>query len=742
MNLLIRRAPANFHLVIACHEIPDTLDVAAAILDKHGAILTADELRFTGHEIARFFGNGRTRRNLESLVSATNGWPIALRILQNQRDCPAPAEANAAMYLAHNWMESRLFRSVSPGDCELLLDAGLFDWFDTDLIDEVLEGRGCKRRLESIPILNGLVETVRGRSPETIRLHPLIREHCGTRRLRETPERFRLVHRRIADALRRRGEIVAAMRHAAAADDMRLAADILEGVGPVQLWARNGLAPLQAASRLLSEALVESRPRLAIARCMVALLTGKLGEARRIFRDQVGDHSGVQIGQDTSSRLRLERTIVRGMLALHGCERVDSVTAKAVEAEAERMLEIDGLEPWIQGWFEHGLCIIRHLKAEFGSARYHAQRAQRCLPAEDFGQIYVKLQLGQIAMAQGDLSEATEQYSRARDRIRGSFLREPGPKAFVDSFISELNLERNRTAGIAEIPLIQDALGASSTPVAACVACAGVALDLTRQRKGNGEALSVAEEMLEFARTVGLPLVIRYLAIERVSMLVVSGNVGQAERMWGEEGLPEGIVECLDLDGQTWREMEALSCARLRLLTARGEFASSREMLNGLLTITGERNLVRTRMRALALGIALERTADRPANAERYLEQFLDLYDQADYARPIARDSTHCLPALADYLSGNPDTQERAAAYRLAIVLQDNERWESNPQTFSPRELEVLRRLESLTDNAIAAALELTKGGVRYHVANLFRKLQARDRESAVKRARQLGLLL
>ena len=746
VNLLIQRAPANFHLAIACREIPSALDVATAVFDDQALMLTADDLRFTRADIARFFGSPRSSGAVASLARQTSGWPIALRIIRNQGEGSRSADAGAVADLASNWMESRLFRNVSERDRELLLDAGLFDWIDADLLDEVLEQRGCRGRIESIATLTGLFEAVGDRSGEAIRLHPLIREHCAQRRMRETPERFQRIHRRIAESLARRGETVAAMRHAAAGSDMELAGDMLESVGALRLWTAEGFASLQAADRLLTQALVNRRPRLAAARCIVLLLSGELDQAKRLFNSRLASLAGAPAPSDAPasadappSDLQLELTAAKGTLLVFGCERMDSDAMQALEAEQERILGTDGLDPWTRAFFEYAMLLARHLKGDLASALGHARRAQRLLPADHYFHTYVRMQRGQVAMAQGDVAEAASQYFGARDRIGRNILRDLDPN--IDVFISELSLERNRTAGITSASSIQDAFRSSGTPIAACLACAGTFLDLARQREGVDRCLSAAEEMLDFARTLGLPLAIRYLTAERVSALLFKGEVGAAERAWREGGLPDRAAGCLDLESQTWREMEALSCVRLRLLTVRRDFEAGRALLNELVALAAERTLVRTQMRALALGIALEREADRPADAERHMARFLHLYRNTDYARPIARDRTRCVAALEDFLSGSPDAAARSAALELSATLEDNDRWERNPQTFGTRELEVLRRLDSMPDSAIAAALGMTKSGVRYHVANLFDKLAVRDRRSAASRARRLGLL-
>lgn len=60
----------------------------------------------------------------------------------------------------------------------------------------------------------------------------------------------------------------------------------------------------------------------------------------------------------------------------------------------------------------------------------------------------------------------------------------------------------------------------------------------------------------------------------------------------------------------------------------------------------------------------------------------------------------------------------------------------------SERELEVLALLASGKTNAeVAAALFISVGTVKSHSANIYRKLEAKNRTEAVARARELGLL-
>ena len=66
----------------------------------------------------------------------------------------------------------------------------------------------------------------------------------------------------------------------------------------------------------------------------------------------------------------------------------------------------------------------------------------------------------------------------------------------------------------------------------------------------------------------------------------------------------------------------------------------------------------------------------------------------------------------------------------------------SPTEELSPTELRVLRYLPTnLSRPEIAGELSVSVNTVNTHIRNIYAKLQARDRSSAVRRARQLRLL-
>ena len=190
--------------------------------------------------------------------------------------------------------------------------------------------------------------------------------------------------------------------------------------------------------------------------------------------------------------------------------------------------------------------------------------------------------------------------------------------------------------------------------------------------------------------------------------------------------------------------METVASARLRLLVARGEFEAGRELAAALDAVAVERDLVRTRMRGLALAVVLEHRAGEDGRAKAHLVTWLRLYEDSDYAWPLARERGVALPLLDAIAGGGEgDGAVRGAAAALGEAMRENGNGgeASAHWPLNGREMEVLALLEGHSDREIAQALSLSYEGVRSRVRRIFEKLGARGRLDAVHRARARGFL-
>ena len=664
LNLLVRSDTPGLHLAFACRELPAGLDITEPVYEGDAELITADRLRFSRPEIAQFFDGKLSGRELSAVADDSAGWPIALHIRRSAKARPVRERSRVVQNLVHGWVESRLWYDIAGEDREFLLDVSLLDWIDAELLDEALDGTDLVRRLEALPGTAAQFEPVRRGKRNVWRLHPLIRKHCVNRRRRENPERYRLVNRRIAVVLARRGETVDAMRHAVEAADPLLVGQILMDAGGLRFWLRQGSDRLLAADRLVTAEILARYPRLALARGVAEAMRGNLVEARRVIAAALRELADIE--PDGDIELNVDRCLAQALVARNGCASPGSEPLNGAIADIERILDKPGIHPVVCGAFEYGLAMVHNLKAEFDAALDRGARARdRIGEQSDYLRMIVDYELGQIAMAQGRVEDAVDLYGSGLRAAKRQFLQDPGLTVIGEILTRELNLERNRLDRDDKAGGVPGQLLRSSAQFASFAAATGVAAELNRQVHGVEGALAIIEEMLEYARWAEMPSLQRYLAGLRVEELAAAMRIGAAESYWREDKLPSSQAGCLDLGRQSWREMEVVSCARLRLLATTGQYQEGRQLFGNLVDVCAARGLRRTRMRALVLAIVLEEAAGNRKAATDNLIAFLELYRLVDYPRAIVREWDAVVPVLAEFPDANPHSPLRELAGAL-----------------------------------------------------------------------------
>ena len=181
--------------------------------------------------------------------------------------------------------------------------------------------------------------------------------------------------------------------------------------------------------------------------------------------------------------------------------------------------------------------------------------------------------------------------------------------------------------------------------------------------------------------------------------------------------------------------MEAISCARIRLLVERGgDHAGADVLASRLCSTASERGLTRTLLRGLALSMVVAHRAGRMDKALARLVEFVRLTCEADYLRALVRNRDISRTVLASLLDTNLDVRIRGIAESVLAHLGAGP---GTPMAFSSRELDVLAQIrQGRANREIADALGISDAGVRYHLRNIYRKTGATRREDIARKAR------
>ena len=743
LNTLLRDAPPNLHVTIACRELPSSLDVVEPLLEGRVVMLTAAELRFSPQETSAFLGRRLARQELTAIDRQFVGWPIALALHRKAGHGSKSDQVDTSNLLG-NWIESQLWERLSTDQRDFLLDAGLMDRLDPVLLDEVLDRNDSRYRLQAMPELHGLIQSFPGSDPGTDVLHPMLRQHCAERRIRETPERFQSIHHRATLALERRGETVASMRHAAEAGNPELLGRLIEDAGGLQMWSRQDHFSFEEVISFLTYDVIERWPRLALANCYVLTQADRIPEALRLYELAAASSDGFTCNPTGDVRdLRIDQFLVEMAFFLVGYRPLNATEFQSAVASAFAIAQDDDLEPATRATLNFGLCIYENRRARFDAVFERVEQIRQLISDGQFPylSLYVDLQLGAMAMAQGHVQEAEACYVSALRSAHAHYPDDPASGVIGDALLRELQFERNRLSlTMAAGMRLRDNFTRPGNTFASHAPECAIIVEITRYSVGDDGTLAILTEMTEYARVTKRQTLIRYLAALRVATLTSMGRVAEAERAWRAVALPSNDEGCLDMQVMDWREMEMISCARLRLYIACEAFEAGREFAGQLLRVAKAHRLVRTAMRVYAILMVLEWRAGDMDAACAHLETFLRHYTTADYARPIVSEGEASREVLEHLLNSQPDGPFQSAAGDLLEMIASDKEKDAGTR-FTDRELVVLKLLPDLRDKQIAAELSMSREGVRYHLRRIFAKLGVRGRREAVQRARSIGLL-
>ena len=568
-----------------------------------------------------------------------------------------------------------------------------------------------------------------------------MRDYCLDLLAVEAPERKRSLHKQTALALARRGHAGPAWRQASATGDGRLVAELIERFGVFQLWLRDGMMQLIATGRLLTPELIAAYPRLELLQCLMLRLSSKFSEANELFEAVARRTEGFTRDRDGGDAASLAADGLFTQVALWSCAG-GSTPAKfeALLATEAGGPEEDGRVRMLRLPRHILLCVVHYEHANFAESERHGRQARAHFGDEAcYADVFVNICLGMSAMAQGHVKDASEHYRRARRDARKHSTADPCIVLSADVLLMELDLERNRQKAIQQRTLksLLEVRAAWSDLYATAVM---VSAEVTFKQDEPRTVIQLLSEAVDYVQAMRIRNLSNHMFALLAYYLVEMGRPDEADQVWRDHRLPCEAHELVELDGKSWRMMETLSCARVRLLTAQGEYDAAELLASRICAAAAVHGLTRTRLRGLALSMAATHGAGQSQPALARLAEFLHLAEESDYVGPLVRQREISRTLLTALLDTEIDERTRRAAE--SAFLHVDEPTVVSAEVFSSRELEVLLDVgRGLRNKEIAGRLGITEEGVRYHLKNIYRKTRLSKRKDALRYAQSMGML-
>ena len=233
LTALVEEPPPGARLVLASRCEPP-LPLGRLRAHREVLELTTRDFVMTRSEAAALLelaGADLAAADVDTLVRRTEGWPAGLYLAAvSLREQPDAATAIARFggddRVVSDYVADSLLSELMAEEVAFLRRTSVLDRLSGPLCDAVLDDAGSARTLRDLARANGLVVPL-DRTDEWYRYHGLLAQTLRAELRRHEPKLERELHRRASRWYADHDDVDAAIRHAAAAEDVRLAGDLL-----------------------------------------------------------------------------------------------------------------------------------------------------------------------------------------------------------------------------------------------------------------------------------------------------------------------------------------------------------------------------------------------------------------------------------------------------------------------------------------------------------------------------------
>ncbi len=735
---LLEKLPQQVHAILATRrDLP--LRLHKLRLAGELAEIRAADLRFTRRETHQFLvtsGIALSEAGVAQLHERTEGWAAGLRLAAiSLASSPDPerfvAEFSGSSRTVAEYLLAEMLECQPAGVQQLLLRTSLLDRINGELADLLTGHPGSEGILLDLEDASAFVVSL-DPARTWFRYHHLFAELLRLELRRRLPEELPVLHRLAAGWLSEHGEIIDAIRHTQAAGDWSDAARLLADHS-FGLTLDGQAQTIQTLLRAFPPGAVTEGPDIPLARATSELARGRLDEAAAHLT--VAETSIAATPPDRQHRLEVAIAALKLSLArkrghLAGVVEQVRFLASPITGQSDEDIALDSdlravalmnlgiVEAWSLGNQESE----RHL--------------QECADlARRIGRPYLEV----ACLAELAFASKIEPFATTRQRCREAIAlaeqhgwgAEPVIAPALVNLAGALIWTGEFDEGARWLRRAARALETDSGPLIRLLLHIGNGVLLSGRR-------SQREALAEYSAAEHLQAQLE--GSHALATQLTSFRLATQARL-GQHGAARASLAALDDDLAGSGE---ISNARAAICLAEGNpaaaLAAAQDVLDGTAPAIGYVTVVEANLLA---ALAHRELGDQRA-ASTAAESALSLAEADRLILPFA------MTASLELLEAIP-RHETAHAALLADILDimrgssitaGNEASLAKIEPLSPSELRVLRYLPTnLSRPEIASELSVSVNTVNTHIRSIYAKLQAQDRSSAVRRARQMRLL-
>lgn len=748
---LFERLPEQVRIFVATRSLPE-VGLARLLVNGHAEILRADALRFSDAEIAEFFSAepklALSAQELDTIRERSDGWPAALQLFrlalvspqvrQSLGDLASYRPRELAEYLADNVL------NLQPAALQdFLLKTSLLSAMTAPLCNAVTGRSDAQAVLLQLERAGLFVRSL-GADLRWFRYHPLFSSFLAEQLQASAPDTALAVHRAAAQWCLHQGLLEETAHHALACGDTALAADTM-AVWFARLIADGQLVTVEHWSSRLPDHEIAARPMLLV--CVAYALVF----LRRFVRLRPTLERLHRIIDEPCERPRCNPRIALAMAAISAddvqgaFELIDAIDVHATQTEAFNAFELAaaanlrGFRALARGEFEAA-------RDDLVLARAHCQRGEA-----SFSSGYTIGVRGISMLVQGELAEALQflQHGLAEQRMHVD--KSYASAAIVSCYLWAL-YEANQLDRVeALFGRYHDIIAASVLPD--FLAVAYLAMARTHDARGrNAQAVALLEEAETLAHSNGWTRVVAIVGWERLRRALLAGSASRVQAMAAQ------LATLKPAPTADWilfsEDFEGPVLGAIRLAIHRRQHEEAAQRIAAEFPHHPDRGHRQIRLHLLEAQLHESRGLRNAAH--RSLRQAMQRARPGGFVRLFLDEGESVLALLREAyqsaLDANPD-DEAAAQDRdfLETLLQasgiDLSRRPARgaapvQEALTEREKEILGFLANgISNREMASRAFLSENTVKFHLKNIYSKLEVRSRMKAIAAARQRGLI-
>ncbi len=738
IEILIDHGPASLHLVMITREDPP---LALSRMRVQGELteVRAKNLRFTQEETGLFLKE-IMKLNLEpqwikTLETRTEGWIAGLQLaalsIRGREDIAGFLEKFRG---SHRYVMDYLMDEVlmlqSEDIRKFLFQTSMLERFNADLC-EAITGREDSREVLLYIEQSNLFLIPLDNQLNWYRYHHMFADFLRT--ALSSGEQIDVLKKASA-WFQKKGLSTYAVEYALATGDYELASDNIKlALSIPHTWSSGNLSMLENWLNILPGACMRSRPELQVRASRVLYLSGKINQASNLLD---------QVEQILKSELvnAKDRQVLEAQVYVYRAA-IAAMNGNIHEAEAlikKNMANIHKEDLHTQARAYDALGLIYEQAGSLDEAiKAYLKTSDVALSA---GVLYLAINaLCEVAMLQitkGQLTKAKATCEEAL-KIAGQEKNSIPPIGLAWAVMGEIKRRQN------ELPLSEEYLlkGIDISQNG------GIIDDIRHElvflfnfklsQKNWGSALDTLEQAELILQSYNIPRLSLFSSAMRVRLYLKRGDIEEAS-YWArqyEYGITSDSVEYL-------MEYEKITLAKVKL--AEACFNEAAQILKKIMTAARTAGRLGTLKEALILYAITTRCQHLHNEAAATLKEALALARPEEDIRIFIDEGDKLQILFSEYENQIRDPLLNPFISRICLALMSTQRQKPKDslEQLTIQEQRILQLLSAgLSNQEIANELVVTLGTVKWHVHNIYGKLEVGSRTQALVKAKVLGIL-